>query len=196
MLAALSGGAMLGVPLLLLQTGPSALAIAAGEGGHRVTPGSAAAEAAGAAANGWQLANFDGTGATTTTAPPPTTTAAPATTTTAASPPTIAPHVAVATPPAPAAPSAVQVAAPARPTGAAVGVATWYSEAPAGYCASPWLPFGTVLTITNVANGARITCTVDDREANNPGRIVDLSTSGFSQIAPLSEGVVTVSVTW
>jgi rare lipoprotein A len=78
----------------------------------------------------------------------------------------------------------------------ATGVATWYSEAPAGTCASPTLAFGTVVTVTNITTGARTVCTVADREADNPGRIVDLSTSGFSQIAPLAQGVVNVTVSW
>jgi rare lipoprotein A (peptidoglycan hydrolase) len=77
-----------------------------------------------------------------------------------------------------------------------VGAATWYGAASPGSCASPSLPFGTVLTVTNVATGSRTTCVVDDREADNPGRVVDMSPSGFSQIAALSEGVVTVSVSW
>jgi rare lipoprotein A (peptidoglycan hydrolase) len=47
-----------------------------------------------------------------------------------------------------------------------------------------------------VATGSRTTCVVDDREADNPGRVVDMSPSGVSQIAALSEGVVTVSVSW
>ena len=34
------------------------------------------------------------------------------------------------------------------------GQATWYAAAPAGLCASPTLPFGTVLTVTNDATGA------------------------------------------
>jgi len=196
MLATLSGGAMLGAPLLLLQSGPSAVASASGGGGHRRPAGAASA----ARLSGWQLANYDRTRSTTTTSPPVTTTTAttspPATTTSGPPAPVTAPHVSVATTPPTAPPRAVQVAAPMPAANAAVGVATWYSQAPPGYCASPWLPFGTVLSITNPSTGARTTCTVDDREADNPGRIVDLSPWGFSQIATLGTGVVTVSVTW
>jgi rare lipoprotein A (peptidoglycan hydrolase) len=53
-----------------------------------------------------------------------------------------------------------------------------------------------VLTVTNDATGASTRCTVDDREASNPGRVVDLSYSGFSQIADPSQGVVTVTISW
>jgi rare lipoprotein A (peptidoglycan hydrolase) len=76
------------------------------------------------------------------------------------------------------------------------GQATWYSEAPPGKCASPTLPFGTVLTVTNDATGASTVCTVDDREADGYPRVVDMSYSGFSQIADPSQGVVDVTISW
>ena len=77
-----------------------------------------------------------------------------------------------------------------------VGEATWYSEARAGYCASPTLPFGTVLTVVNNATGASTVCTVDDREAAGYPRVVDLSPEGFAQIADTSQGVVEVTISW
>ena len=73
---------------------------------------------------------------------------------------------------------------------------TYYaSYFPASGCASPDLPKGTVLTVT-ASSGAQVVCTVDDREADNPGRVVDLSPAEFSQLAPLSSGVVAVTVSW
>jgi rare lipoprotein A len=78
----------------------------------------------------------------------------------------------------------------------AQGEATWYAEAPSGTCASPTLPFGTVLQVTNDATGASITCLVADREADNPGRVVDLSVSGFSALADTSQGVISVTISW
>ncbi len=77
-----------------------------------------------------------------------------------------------------------------------MGDATWYSEAPAGYCASPTLPFGTVLTVTNNATGASTSCTVDDREGAGYPRVVDMSPAGFGQIASLGQGVVEVTISW
>jgi len=47
-----------------------------------------------------------------------------------------------------------------------------------------------------VATGATASCVVTDREASNPGRIIDLDTSVFSSIAPLSAGAVSVVVSW
>jgi len=133
----------------------------------------------------------------TTAAPTPTTTptpAAPVTTTSAAPAPTttVAPHVA---PPTTAAP-VVTAPTPASPHYSANGQATWYSEAPDGYCASPTLPFGTVLTVRNDATGATTTCKVDDREESPYPRVVDMSYAGFSQIADPSQGVVDVTISW
>jgi rare lipoprotein A (peptidoglycan hydrolase) len=75
-------------------------------------------------------------------------------------------------------------------------LASWYPEAPDGYCASPYLAFGTVVTVTDVASGRSIRCTVDDRQARNPGRVVDLSYDGFADLAAPSIGLVEVELTW
>jgi len=76
------------------------------------------------------------------------------------------------------------------------GQATWYAAAPSGMCASPTLPFGTVLTVVNADTGASTVCTVDDREDAGYPRVVDLSPEGFSQIADTSQGVVDVTISW
>jgi hypothetical protein len=75
------------------------------------------------------------------------------------------------------------------------GEASWYSSRP-GYCASPYLSFGTVVTVTDLSTGATIQCTVDDRQAQNPGRVVDLSYDGFSNLAYPSIGLVEVRLSW
>jgi hypothetical protein len=113
----------------------------------------------------------------TTTVPPPTTTAAPPTTTTTTTttatttaPPLAGSHVVTS------------------------GIVTYYDH-PAGHCASPWLPFGTVVRVVNPANGAAVTCVVDDREADT-ARSIDLATSTFAEIAPLGQGVVDARLTW
>jgi hypothetical protein len=108
---------------------------------------------------------------TTSTVPPPTTTTTTTTTTTA---------------------PVVQ----AEATGAVetTGAVTYYDH-PAGRCASPWLPFGTVVRVTNPANGATVTCTVDDREADT-ARSIDLATATFAELAPLSQGVIDARLSW
>ena len=74
------------------------------------------------------------------------------------------------------------------------GDVTYYAH-PAGRCASPWLRFGTVVSVTNPANGATVSCVVDDREADT-ARSIDLATSTFAEIAPLSQGVVYAILHW
>jgi rare lipoprotein A len=75
-----------------------------------------------------------------------------------------------------------------------MGIVTYYDH-PAGRCASPWLPFGTVVEVTNPANGATTACVVDDREADT-ARSIDLATGTFAQIAPLWQGVVDAHLSW
>jgi len=111
-----------------------------------------------------------------TTVPPTTTTTVPPTTTTTTTTTTY-PH-------APLAGAEVETR----------GDVTYYAH-PAGRCASPRLPFGTVVSITNPANGATVTCVVDDREADT-ARSIDLATSTFAEIAPLSQGVVYAILHW
>jgi rare lipoprotein A (peptidoglycan hydrolase) len=76
-----------------------------------------------------------------------------------------------------------------------VGVATWYGWYP-GQCASPFLPHGTLLTVTDLATHKTIQCLVTDTEAHNPGRVVDLSEYCFEELASLSQGVILVRITW
>jgi len=194
--AAVICGTLFGAPLLLLHSGTATAS-------HPATPtGNVDAQAAHRAAVD-PSSNLDSVKlpshlvayqapTTTTTAPPAT-----ATSTTAPPPPpttttTVVPHVATTT------------TAPPRPTTTTTepprdreaGEATWYSAAPDGYCASPTLPFGTVLTVANSATGASTVCTVDDREAAGYPRVVDLSPEGFAQIAAPSQGVVEVTISW
>ena len=76
-----------------------------------------------------------------------------------------------------------------------IGVATWYNYVP-GRCATWFLPMGTRLTIESLATGKTIHCTVTDHEAARGDRVVDLSETQFSQLAPLARGVVSVKVSW
>jgi hypothetical protein len=196
-------GALLAVPFLALRAGSSArpdhTALARS---NVATAASFALPLAGAVqAPAWQLAAY------TVKAPAPPVQATPA-----APPPSSAPAPSVASVPRPVAAAVIAHAAPVpAPTpsttvapghltvqrqNARSGQATWYSQAVPGYCASPDLPFGTVLTVTNQANGASTTCVVNDREGNTPGRIVDLSYQGFAQIADPSEGIIAVTITW
>ncbi len=78
-----------------------------------------------------------------------------------------------------------------------IGEASWYSFAPGGgfTAAHPWLPFGTVVTVTNIANGETVQVVINDRGPFG-GRIIDLSDEAFARIAPLSQGVCQVRLSW
>jgi rare lipoprotein A len=76
------------------------------------------------------------------------------------------------------------------------GQATWYHAPQAGGCAHRTLPFGTVVTVTNVANGASTTCVVNDRGPYGAGKIIDLAEDVFARIANPSTGVISVRINW
>jgi len=191
--------ALIGVPLLLLQSvSAHASRPQAAEGSAHENETNAVHSSA--RADGVRLPSHlvayqaPTTTSTTAAAATTTTTAAPTTTTTAPAP---APTTTTTTAPPPA-PTTTTTTAPsvAAATNSEGGDATWYAAAPAGYCASPTLPFGTVLTVVNDATGASTVCTVDDREAAGYPRVVDLSPEGFAQIADTSQGVVDVTISW
>jgi hypothetical protein len=175
------------MPLLLLQNGQDASASARPSNGSTAAPGGSThrspvhRHARPAATPGPAPVTIDATPVrqvvpTTTT----TTTAPPATTTTT----TAVPTTTTSTRPRALALSGVRTS----------GQVTYYDH-PAGRCASPWLPFGTVVSITNPANGATVTCVVDDREADT-ARSIDLATATFAELAPLSQGVVDARLSW
>lgn len=105
---------------------------------------------------------------TTTTAKPTTTTVAPTTTTTKA---------------------------PALLNGEA-GKASWYSAGTPGNCAHRTLPKGTMVQVTNVANGNTATCKVADRGPYVDGRIIDLALVDFERLAGSHVGVIDVIIRW
>ncbi len=73
------------------------------------------------------------------------------------------------------------------------GMASWYRTDPMT-TAHKTLPFGTRLRVTNLSNGKSTIVKVADRGPYLPGRVVDLSTDAFSEIAPLGAGVISVKV--
>lgn len=80
--------------------------------------------------------------------------------------------------------------------GSQSGSASWYGTPGLG-AASPTLPFGTVVRVTNAATGATINVVIRDRGPYAGGdRIIDLSPTAFSQIAPLGTGVIPVRLQW
>ena len=80
--------------------------------------------------------------------------------------------------------------------GSDTGGATWYSEADGLSAAHPTLPFGTVVRVENLANGAWVNVVIRDRGPFGSGRIIDLSDEAFRRIASLSTGVIQVRIRW
>ncbi len=75
------------------------------------------------------------------------------------------------------------------------GKASWYHQ-PGLMAAHRTLPFGTVVRVTNVANGKQVTVTIRDRGPYIDGRVIDLSDTAFNQLSPTSRGVLNVKVEW
>ncbi len=75
------------------------------------------------------------------------------------------------------------------------GEASWF-DAPAGTCAHQTLPFGTLVTVTNLYDGTSTTCEVDDRGPFIDGRVIDLSRDVFEELAHPGSGVIDVVIEW
>ena len=56
------------------------------------------------------------------------------------------------------------------------------------------LPFGTMVCVTNVANGESVVVKINDRGPFVEGRVIDLTRSAFSEIADTSVGVIDVEI--
>lgn len=93
-------------------------------------------------------------------------------------------------------------ASPSLPVGAiaagsATGRATWYDPPWSGLtAASPWIPFGTRVEVTDLATGRTVIVVIDDRGPFATGRIIDLSPEAFSALSPLGRGVLDVRISW
>jgi rare lipoprotein A len=91
------------------------------------------------------------------------------------------------------------------PTGAAVGLASFYdegSETASGEkfdpqeltAAHPTLPFGTRLRVTNVTNGRSVVVRVNDRGPFVSGRVVDVSRSAAQSLDMIGRGTTKVKI--
>ncbi len=77
------------------------------------------------------------------------------------------------------------------------GLASWYDPPWSGITAAhPTLPFGTLVTVTDVETGRSVTVVIDDRGPFAPGKIIDLSPEAFQVLRPLGVGVIDVRLTW
>ncbi len=93
-------------------------------------------------------------------------------------------------------PEHLLIASTNRVHGSQTGEASWYDAAGSGFtAASPWLPFGTRVTVKDLATGKSVVVVINDRGPFG-GRIIDLSPEAFSALAPLGQGVMQVRLTW
>jgi rare lipoprotein A (peptidoglycan hydrolase) len=75
------------------------------------------------------------------------------------------------------------------------GEASWYQTF-GGTCAHRSIPKGTLITVTNMANGLSVQCRVTDRGPFVDGRILDLDKEAFDNLAPPANGVIDVKIVW
>jgi rare lipoprotein A len=96
--------------------------------------------------------------------------------------------------------------APSRPSGEAVGFASWYGARHAGRrtasgerfdpdaltAAHRTLPFGSRVRVTNLDNGRSVVVRINDRGPFADGRILDLSEAAARAIGMTASGVARV----
>ncbi len=102
-------------------------------------------------------------------------------------------------------------AAPARsdaeqPSFSQLGAASWYRsaggttasgelyDARAMTAAHPTLPLGTIVRVTNLANGQTVKVRINDRGPFVPGRVVDLSAAAARGLGIVNDGEAQVRV--
>ncbi|TAK96447.1 DUF348 domain-containing protein [Patescibacteria group bacterium] len=71
-----------------------------------------------------------------------------------------------------------------------LGAASWYAFTGTMSAANPWLPIGSYVRVTNMANGKSVIVRINDRGPFVPGRIIDLDKVAFQKIASLGAGVI------
>jgi len=88
------------------------------------------------------------------------------------------------------------------------GKATFYGKAVQGHytasgeifdlnkftAAHKTLPFGSIVEVTNLANGKKTQVRITDRGPYGPGRVIDLTEAAFSDIAWLGSGVIHIQL--
>ncbi|MEK9181344.1 MAG: septal ring lytic transglycosylase RlpA family protein, partial [Patescibacteria group bacterium] len=77
------------------------------------------------------------------------------------------------------------------------GIASWYAYKKCLCAAHAYFPKGSILRVTNQANGASVLVKVNDwgpDQRVHPDRVVDLDAEAFKKLAPLSSGTFQAKV--
>jgi rare lipoprotein A len=114
---------------------------------------------------------------------------------------TVAPRAkATPTTAAPKAKATTTTMAPPKPAPPAAheqrGRASYYTGSDPAACAHRTAPMGTVIHVTNVANGKSVDCRVVTRGPFVDGRVIDLTEATFARIASVDSGVIEVMIRW
>lgn len=104
--------------------------------------------------------------------------------------------VEIGTAPVPGAPAPDVPAPPVDAARIQAGVASWYDFGDGLTAAHRTLPKGTMVTVTNLANGKTVRVRINDRGPFIDGRIIDLNRPAFAALAAPSEGVIDVRISW
>ena len=74
------------------------------------------------------------------------------------------------------------------------GLGSWYAYTGTLSAASPWLPKGSSVKVTNQDNGKSVIVTINDRGPFGKNRILDLDKVAFSEIASVGAGIIPIKV--
>jgi hypothetical protein len=78
-----------------------------------------------------------------------------------------------------------------------IGVASWYKYKNGNFAASPDFKKGSILRVTNLANGKYVDVTINDygpERAKHPDRVVDLDKVAFQKIASTKDGLIKIKI--
>lgn len=78
-----------------------------------------------------------------------------------------------------------------------IGTASWYKYKNGDFAASPDFKKGSILRVTNLANGKSVDVTINDfgpERAKHPDRVIDLDKVAFQKIASTRDGLIKIKV--
>jgi rare lipoprotein A len=103
-----------------------------------------------------------------------------------------------------------KIPVPSQPTMIETGLASWYGSRHHGKrtasgevfnqnkftAAHRTLPWGSLVKVTNLANGKTVEVRINDRGPFSKGRIIDLSRAAARSLGMVEQGITTVRIEW